>query len=227
MGNLCCTGNGGDVEDLISEIFSKTYLVNFEFYEVANKLKDYSFSNRLSKDDFDILVLSQLYSKDIRYSNYLDRIMEYIIPKDKEGMINIYGLLLAIYSFINNRKDGGNLYYIFENLCIKHSIIKTSELTVEDFKAIFGLYVNTVVCKLSQGVLKELENQKESDSNEVIEHMKLFTEDNCKKYVNKLLSTFSAKTIDQMKFEKFIADNTFIFNYKELRENFLEYIRFN
>jgi hypothetical protein len=227
MGNLCCTPNGLDVEDLISEIFSKTYLVNFEFYEVENKLKDYSFNNKISKDDFDILVLSKFYSKDIKYSTYLDRIMEYIIIKDKESNINIYMILLAIYSFINNRKDVHNLYYIFENVnCRPFQKVKTHDLQLDEFKHLFELYISFVICRVSQGVVTEMSDKKENDT-EITEHMKSFTEENCNKYTQSLLQKYESNTINLARFEKFISDKPFLYSYKELRENFLDYVRFN
>jgi hypothetical protein len=230
---ICCSTHRLDVEDLIAEIFKQTNLPKFEAYELENKLKDLSFNNRISCDDFNILILSKLYSKDMKYANYLDKIMEAIIPKDREDRINIYVVLLALYPMINNHHSIENLFKIFENTTInpldRFVKINTGDLQFDDFVKNIEVYLTNILIGISRAVVSEMERQKEENF-EFKEHMALFTDTNCKKYTSEILESSFAKKIKVVtfeQFEKFFKDKMFLFNITELRLNFLEFVRNN
>ena len=230
-----CCNHRVNFEDIIHQVIDDTEIKKIKFKDLEKELIEVSIDNQISRANFYASITHLIFRKYDNNSNFHERIFENIIFFDGKKDQNIYHVLLVLYIFLSedNKNDIQDLYRIF--VCFYNGSLTLAPdyiIEYDNFKELIYTYIENalfMVTYIIGSVLLEKQNseKKNIDKNEINYYMNsLYTEQNIEKYIKSILKNIKKTDyFNYKKFENFFSNNCFLFNFKNLRSEYMEFLR--
>jgi hypothetical protein len=247
----CCSSRQLPAEDFIQALMFETKLLKYDYYEIEKIFLEKTISTQLvehiSKNQFDEIFKkfysikkNENYEFCINNSLYLKKVFEDVVFTDDNERINIFHILLAIFSLIGHEnkcqlKEFYQLllygYKVYDQECRKNKIpfdfLKKSIRTYLEINLI--VITNSVYNTM---ILNGLEDCQKFD----LEHLvkQVYTEDKMNKFYQQKfekeiqwINWKENKKLGEDEIIKLFKNKEYIFSFWKLRNSFLEFYKNN